>query len=138
MRAAGVVAEHPAHAATAGRGCLRAEKESVRLKRRVQHIPDDARLRADPTFSGIDLQDAVEVPGDVHDDAVADHLARNGSPPGPRNEVRPLPRGQGDQILDILHRLGIGDALRDLPVGARIRRICDLVQAVGVNLHARC
>jgi len=135
MRTAGIVAEHAAHAAAAGRRSLRAEEKSIGLEGRIEHVPDDAGLCADPFFLRIDLQDPVEMPRHVDDDAVAHHLAGDGRPAGARNQVRTLPRGQRDQILDVLHRFRIRDAFRNLPVGARIGRISDLVQAVGEYLH---
>ena len=120
VRSARIVTDHPADAAAVARGCLRAEEQPVGLQRDVQFIAHYARLHPRPTLLRIDLQNMVEMPADIHHDAIADHLAGNGSAAGARNEASAsLPR-QADQFADILHRFRIRHPLRHLAVNARV------------------
>ena len=135
MCSARIVPDHPADTATVARRCLRAEKKPVRLQRDVQLIAHDARLDAGPAPVGIDFQYMVEMPADIHDNTIANHLPGNGRAPRAGNEASaPLPRDV-DQLSDILHALRVRHPARDLPVRAGIGRIGYLVYGVCVNLH---
>ena len=135
MRSARIVPDHSTDTATVARRCLRAEKQPVRFQRDVELVPDYARLNASPAPVGIYFQYMVEMPADIHDNTIANHLAGNGRAPRAGNEASaPIPR-DADQFADILHALRVRHPARNLPVRAGIGRISYLMYGICVNLH---
>jgi hypothetical protein len=54
---------------------LRSEKEFIGSKREIEFVADNPRLNPNLTPIRIDLKDSVQVAGNIHHDAWADHLS---------------------------------------------------------------
>ena len=134
--AARVVAEHPADATAVARRCLRTEEESVWAQRYVQLVAHHTWLHAGPPFLGVDFEDVVPVPADVHNDTAAHHLSGYARAGGSWDEVSTAFLCHPQQRADVVDCLRVGHGLRYLPVHAGVRAIGYLMQTVGKYLHA--
>ena len=70
--AAGVGIDHAAQRRPVGGGQLGGEEEAMRAKRGVELVLHHAGLGTHPAFLGIDLQNAVHVPRQVHHQPVSE------------------------------------------------------------------
>jgi hypothetical protein len=110
VRAAGVVADHPAERAAVVRGRVRAERQPVRPGRSAQLVEDQTGLDAGGARLRVDLQHPVQVLGEVQDDRGVHRLAGDrgaGAAGQHRHVVLPA---DGDRGLDV-----VGVARGDVP-----------------------
>ena len=106
--------------------------QAERLERKIQLVPDDARLHDRPPLPGIDFENLVPALY-VHDNPLPNHLSRNGRPRRARNEAGlPAPR-LPDQFHDILDRFRIGDPLRHFAVNRSVGGIGNPMKGVSKN-----
>ena len=73
--AAGIVAGHAADGGARGGGDIDREPKAVRLELPVEVVEHDARLDCANAVGNVERNDAVEVFGDIDDDAIVDGLA---------------------------------------------------------------
>ncbi len=133
VRAAGVVADHAAEGAAAVRGGVGAEREAVRFRGGLQCVEHDARFHCGQFARGVDLEDPVEVPGEVQDQPGAAGVARDAgsrAPPGDRHAVF---AGHGERGGHVVGVPRMHHAQRDLPV---VRGVGG-VQRAGAGVEAR-
>jgi hypothetical protein len=86
VRAARVVAEHPAERCAVRRRGVRAEAETQRSDVMIQVVLHEPRLHAHPELLGVDLEHLVHVAREVEDEGVVDGLARQRRAAAPRQD----------------------------------------------------
>ena len=133
--AARVVAQHAAQTAAVARRGLRTEEQTVGLQGKVQLIAHHTGLHTGPSLFDVDFQDVVPVAADVGHDARSHHLPGNAGAAGAGYQVGVLVARRLQQLLHMVHALGIGHPVGYLAVDGGISRIGYLVDAVGINLH---
>jgi hypothetical protein len=89
--AAGIVGRHAADGGARGGGDVDREPEVVRLQDSVELVEDHAGLYNRAAVLDVELDDAVEVPGVVNDEAAVDGLAALGGAPAPPRPVMGTP-----------------------------------------------
>ena len=130
MRSTGVIAHHTTDAASVRSGGLGAEKEPVWLAGDVQFIAYHTGFYQGVAFLGVDLQDPVHIPTDVCYDSVANDLSGDRRTARTSDEVRVATTSFVYQPHDVILVLGVSNAVRDLAVHARIRRVRYLMQTI--------
>ena len=83
VRAAGVVADHPADGAPRVRGRIGPEPQPVTSGRPLQLVQDHPRLHGGDARGRVDADHLIEVPAHVEHDAGADRVARYRRAPAP-------------------------------------------------------
>ena len=84
---------------------------------KVQLIPHNTCFHPDPFLFCIHFQDAGEMTGNVHHNAVAHHLTRQRSAGRSGDEGGAVQPGEFNQLADILLVAWNGHGQRHLPVG---------------------
>ena len=135
MRAAGIVPEHSPDATAVARRRFRAEEQAIRTQGDVQFVPNHAGLHPHPPLFRIDFQDFVPTP-DIHNDAFSHDLSGQRRARSAGNQTGSAASRLAHQFLDVGLVLRIRDAGGNLPIRRRIRRICQLMQPVGMDDHA--
>ncbi len=133
VRAAGVVADHAADGAAGVRGGVRPEPQPVRSGLALQVVEDHARFDEGRHALGVDLQDAVQVAGEVEDDAGPDGVAGDGrarTAGGEGDAELAADAPHGDDVLD---RAGEDDDERDDAVVRGVGRVLGAAAAGRVD-----
>jgi hypothetical protein len=131
--AGGVVAEHPADGgAVAGRG-VRPEHQAVRRCRPIQLVLDDSGLYSRHPRLGIDVNDAVHVPGQVEHQSRSDRLAGETRAATSRHQRHAVLPGKRHRRCDVVGVTREDHAQRHDRVHARVPR--EQVPRVRVELH---
>ena len=123
--ATGVRADHPAERAVLVCGRIGPERESVFLGALTEPVEHHARLHAREPALRVDVEDAVEVLGEVEHDRDVDRLAREARAAAARHDRRLVLAAGADRGDDVLRRTRKDDADRQLPVvraRARVER----------------
>lgn len=79
----------------------------MRLQRRIQLVLDDAGLHPCHPAYGIDPQDLVEMPGEIHGDAPGEGLPVGARAPAPRRNHHPPVLRPGEQLRECFDVCGI-------------------------------
>jgi len=115
--AAGVARDHPAERAVLVRRGVGPEGELVIvLGLRAQVVEDQPRLDAREAALGVDLQQVVEVLGEVDHHGDVGRLARESRAAAPREERRAVFAAEPHRLDDVRDRAGNDDADRQLAV----------------------
>ncbi len=115
--AAGVARDHPAERAVLVRRGVRPEGELVLvLGLRAQVVEDQPRLDAREAALGVDLQQAVEVLGEVDHYSDVGRLAREAGAAAPCEKRRAVLAAEPHRLDDVRDRAGNDDADRQLAV----------------------
>src|SRR5947209_6072892 len=123
MRAAGIVANHPAQG-TPGMSCrIRSEGELVLLRCTAQGIKDNARLHACKPFLRVDLNDLVHVLGHVDDYCNVATLSCEAGSCATQEQRRIVTAARGHRLDDILYTPWDDDANWHLAIIGAIRCI---------------
>ena len=121
VRAAGVVADHPAERAAIMRGRIGPEGEAVRRGRRAQVVQHHPGLDPRRGQVRVDAEHGPQVPGEVDDHGLVDRLAadaRGGAARQHRHVVLPADLQRGQYVAGIN---GLNDPDRDMPVVGGVR-----------------
>ncbi len=120
VRAARVVAEHPAERAAAVGGGIGPEGEPVPGGGGAERVEDDTGLHARDAAFGVDLQDTVQVAAVVEDDALAERLPADAGARTARRHRDTVRAGDAQGGRDVLGAAREHDDLRDVPVVRRV------------------
>jgi hypothetical protein len=97
-------------------GGVRSEREAVLLRVRSEAVEDRPRLNAGTSPTGIDLQDPVEVAGEVKDDGDVAALPCQAGAGASREDRRSVLPAHGDRPYHVLHIAWDDHTDRNLPV----------------------
>ncbi len=112
VRAAGVIAEHPAHHGPVLRRGLGTKLQAVRLERQIQLVADDTRLHPHPALAGVDLENLREVAREIDHDPGAHHLPGQRGAGSAGDQAQLVGPGIRDQLAQVFvvrrdrHRVG--------------------------------
>ena len=134
VHAARIVADHAAERVVRMRRRVRRERQVMRLGGVAQVVEHDARLDARELALGIELDDAVQVLGEVDDDRDVAALAGEARAAAARQHRHVTARARGDRRDDIVDALRHDDADRHLPVVRRVGRIQGAAAVVEAHL----
>ncbi len=121
VRAAGVVADHPAQRAAAVRGRVGPEGETVRGGRGAQVVEHHSRLHPGDGLLRVDAQHGPQMPGEVDDHGLVDGLPADAGGRSARQHghvVLPAHLERGQHVVVVR---GLNDPDRDVPVVGRVR-----------------
>ena len=120
MRARRIIGHHPPNCrAAAGRhiGC---KLQSVWFEKCIEFIEHYARFDPDPTFFGIEVENAIHVFRHIHHNTASHHTAGKPGATATGNERRIVFIGQVDDLQNILFVFGQNNANRFNLIHARI------------------
>jgi len=120
---AGVVAHHAAEHRPIGGRRLGAKEEAVRREIPVEVVADDARLHTDAAAGDIERHDLIEIPAEIDDDPVADHLSGQRRSRASRDQSHAVLTSESHEFPDVDLRLREGHGQRPLLVFRGIGRI---------------
>ena len=122
VRAARVVADHPAEGAAIVRRRVRTEREAVRAGGVAQVVEHRAGLDAGGAGVRVDLQHAVHVAVEVDDDGLVGRLPADARPGAQGQQRHAVAARDLHRALDVVGVDGLHDAERDVAVVRRVRR----------------
>ena len=137
VRAARVVAHHPADRAPRVRGRIRPDPQPVEGRGRVDDVEDRAREDGDGARLGVERRDPVEVARRVDDDPRADRVPGDARPAAAHRERHAGPRCQVDHGGQVVDRRRRHDRRRQHPVVRRVGRIHRQRPGVGRHVAAQ-
>ena len=109
VRAAGVVADHPAEGAAAVGGGVGAEAQAVRGGGVLEPVEDDTGLDDGGTRVRVERDDPVHVAGEVQDDAGARGLPGDRGPAAARHHRHPVLAAHGERRAHVVRVAREGD-----------------------------
>ena len=125
VRARGVVAHDAAERGAATARRIRPELEAERLEVRVQRAERDTGLGANPLLFAIDLDDLVEVPGQIDDQRFVDGLAGEAGAAAARQDRHAMSGSERHGLLHVVDGAWDEDAVRTDLIDAGIRAVED-------------
>ena len=104
---AGVGIDHATHGRAVRSGQFRREEQAMGLEGGVELILDHTGLHPHPTLLGIDFEDAVHVPRQIHDHAIGQRLAIGACAATARGQLDRLEARLAHQRGDARHIIGV-------------------------------